>query len=139
MSGAEAEGAASREATRKSELREIVANLVQAGNLWADTMQILVLSTGSGEWKQSDWVDWVNTDSGRGMTQSAQSVDRSIRKLRLSTDEESLVLPALEVQLRMKNDEAFGFFIPLPKEAETTGPPPTKKSMRSNQLWPSWS
>lgn len=107
LSGSEAEGAASREATRKSELREIVADLVQAGNLWADTMQILVMATSSGEWKQSDWVEWVNTDSGRGMTESGRLVDRNIRKLRLRTDEESFISPALEVQQRIKNGAAF--------------------------------
>ena len=107
LSGSEAEGSASREAARRSELREIVADLVQAGNLWADTMQILVISTASGEWKQRNWVEWVNTDSGRGMTESAQAVDRNIRKLRLCTDEESLVLPALEVQRSMRNSEAI--------------------------------
>lgn len=107
LSGSEAEGVASREATRKSELREIIGNLVQAGNLWADTMQVLVISSAGGGWKQSDWVEWVNTDSGRGMTESAQLVDRSIRKLRLSTDEESLISPALDVQQRMKKGKAF--------------------------------
>lgn len=107
LSGSEAEGAASREAIRKSEFRVIVADLVQAGNLWADTMQVLVISSAGDKWKPSDWVEWVNTDSGRGMTESAQLVDRNIRKLRLSTNEESLVLPALEVQQRMRNGEAF--------------------------------
>lgn len=107
VSGSEANGAASRQAAKMAELREIVTDLVEAGNFWADTMQILVLSTASGEWRQSDWIEWVNTDSGRGMAQNARSVDRNIRKLRLRTDDESLIMPALEVQQRVKNDDAF--------------------------------
>lgn len=107
VSGSEAEGAASREAAQKRELREIVADLVQAGNHWADAMQILVLSSAGGKWKPRDWTEWVNTDSGREMTQNAQSVDRNVRKLRLNTGEESLILPALEAQRKMKNGEAF--------------------------------
>lgn len=107
LRGSEAEAAALREATRKSELREIVTDLVQAGNWWADTMQILVTSTAGGEWKQRDWIEWVDTDSGREMTQNAQSVDRNIRKLRLHTGEDSLVLPALEAQQRIRGGKAF--------------------------------
>jgi hypothetical protein len=107
LSGSKAEGAASREAARKSELREIVADLVQAGNRWADTMEILVMSSTGNEWKQSDWFEWVNTDSGREMTKNAQSVDRNIRKLRLNAGEEALILPALEAQGRIRSGKAF--------------------------------
>lgn len=107
LSGAKAEGAISREAARKSELGEIVADLVQAGNRWADTMEILVMSSTGNEWKASDWFEWVNTDSGREMTKNAQSVDRNIRKLRLNAGEEALILPALEVQGRIRSGEAF--------------------------------
>ncbi|MET4097432.1 RNA-binding domain-containing protein [Arthrobacter sp. UYCu712] len=107
LSGSEAEGAALREATRKRELRDIVTDLVQAGNRWADTMQILVMSSTGNEWKQRDWIEWVDTDSGREMTQNAQSVDRNIRKLRLHTGEDSLILPAMEAQQRIQGGKAF--------------------------------
>lgn len=107
LSGSIAEGAASRESARKSELREIVADLVQAGNRWADTMEILVISSAGDEWKQRDWFEWVNTDSGREMTKNAQSVDRNIRKLRLNAGEEALILPALDAQARIRGGKAF--------------------------------
>lgn len=107
LSGSEAEGAALREATRKRELRDIVTDLVQAGNRWADTMQILVISSAGNEWKQRDWIEWVDTDSGREMTQNAQSVDRNIRKLRLHTGEDALILPAMEAQRRIQGGKAF--------------------------------
>jgi hypothetical protein len=108
LSGSEAEVAASREATRRSELRKIVTDLVQAGNRWAATMQILVLSSAGNQWKQRDWIEWVDTDSGREMTQNAQSVDRNVRELRLNTREDSLILPALEAQRRIQGGKAFG-------------------------------
>lgn len=107
LAGSEAEGAAVREAARKQELRDIVTELVQAGNRWADTMQILVISSTGNEWKPRDWREWVNTDSGREMTQNAQSVDRHIRKLRLHTADEALILPALEAQRRIQGGKAF--------------------------------
>jgi hypothetical protein len=118
LSGSEAEGAALREAARKSELREIVTDLVQAGNRWADTMQILVMSSTGHEWKQRDWIEWVDADSGREMTQNAQSVDRNIRKLRLHTGEDSLVLPALEAQRRIRGGKAFAVLHSKGRESE---------------------
>lgn len=107
LSGAEAESAAAREATRKSELRSIVTELVEAGNRWADTMEILVMATAGNEWRQSDWMEWVNTDSGRDMTRNAQTIERNIRTLRLHTNDQSLIEPAQEAQLRIKSGKTF--------------------------------
>ncbi len=107
LSGSEAEGAAARESQRRSELRGIIGDLVQAGKRWAETMEILVMSSSGNEWKSRDWVEWVDTDSGRDMTQNARILDRNIRTLRLHTDEELLIQPALEVQRRIQGGKAF--------------------------------
>ena len=107
LSGSDTEGAASRESLRRAELRETVSDLVQAGNSWSEIMEILIISTASGQWKQRDWVEWANSDSGRAMTANVQLFDRSVRRLRLTSGEERLVLPAQAAQASMKKGEVF--------------------------------
>ena len=107
LSGSDGEASAAREEGRKKELRETVVDLVQAGNSWTDTMQILVIASAGDTWKQSDWHEWVNTDSGREMTENARSVDRNLRRLRLSTDDDSVLKAVAIVQQTMRDNSAF--------------------------------
>ncbi|MDI2036822.1 AlbA family DNA-binding domain-containing protein [Paenarthrobacter nitroguajacolicus] len=107
LAGSSEEGAAVREETWKRELRDIVTEIVQAGSGWADTMQILVMASAGNKWKPRDWTEWVHTDAGREMTRNAQSVTNNIRKLRLHTEDQDLLRPALEAQGRIQGGKAF--------------------------------
>lgn len=107
LSGSEAEAAALREATQKSELRELIADLVHAGKRWTDTAQILLITSASTSWTKNDMAEWVNTDSGREMTADAQVIKRNVRKIRLSTVNPLLVGPALDAQQCFEGGKIF--------------------------------
>ena len=107
LSGSEAEAASSREAAKRRELRSVVTSIVHACQGWASTMEVLILMTAGGKWQQRDWVEWVNTDSGREMKANAESVHRGVRELRLSSRDQSLLDPATEVERRMRNGDVF--------------------------------
>jgi hypothetical protein len=103
LSGSEADAVAARVADREEKMRHLVADMVHAANQWADTMQILVTMTGGDRWSQRDWVEWVNTDSGRAMATNAQLIGQNARQLRLLTNEQSLLEPLRKAQDLLAN------------------------------------
>ncbi|MEV8213952.1 hypothetical protein [Leifsonia sp. NPDC077715] len=79
FSGREAE----LRADRNEKVRQLVAAAVGAAHRWADTWQIIVISTMKGRWEQRDWIEWFETDSGKQMVEDAQTIKHSARELRL--------------------------------------------------------
>jgi hypothetical protein len=107
LAGTEADRATERKSAEAEAIRTIVAELVDAGNRWADIMEILVLATAGQEWTQRDWIEWTNSDSGREMTAKALKVDRAARKLRLRSTNQQLLSPVVRMQEQMTDNEAF--------------------------------
>lgn len=106
LAGTEAARAKERKLMAVDGLRVIVADLVEAGGRWADTMEILVLATHE-EWSQRNWIEWANSDSGREMTANALTVDRAARNIRLRSSDERLLDPVVTLQGLMKENESF--------------------------------
>lgn len=107
LSGSEAEAAALREATQQSELRELIADLVHAGGRWTDTARNVLIMSASSSWTTNAMAEWIDTDSGRQLIADAELVKRSVRKLRLSTDNQLLVGPAMEAQQCFEDGKIF--------------------------------
>ncbi|WP_167047552.1 RNA-binding domain-containing protein [Salinibacterium sp. ZJ454] len=94
--------AAAEETARTSEIhreiRTLIADSIHAANEWADSMQILVIMSANARWSRQDWVEWVNTDSGRAMARSMQTVLQNARKLRLLTNDDAIIEPLRKAQ-----------------------------------------
>ena len=107
LSGSEAEAAALREATQQRELRELVADLVHAGKRWTDTARSILIASASSSWTMRSMAEWIDTDSGRQLVADAELVKRNVRRLRLSTDNQLLVRPAVEAQECFEDGKIF--------------------------------
>lgn len=77
--------------SHKQRQRTLLAGILHAVRNWMSTMEILTIMSASGRWKQSDWDEWVNTDSGRAMAESMQIIKDNSRKLRLETTHPNLI------------------------------------------------
>lgn len=104
LDGVAAEAKVSRAAERDREARTLVAELVHAGSQWADCMRTLIVMTTNRHWYQSDWIEWVNTDSGRKLAENAQTVQQNARKLYLLTHDVALTEPLRAAQSLMKDE-----------------------------------
>lgn len=51
--------------------------------------------------------EWIDTDSGRQLVADAELMKRNVRRLRLSTDNQLLVRPALEAQACFEDGKIF--------------------------------
>lgn len=102
LAGAIIEAEIARAGKRDSKMRTLIADMVHAANQWVDVMEVLVSATSSSEWRQSDWVEWFTTDSGRAMGSSAQAVKRNARKLRLLTSDRVLLAAVSDAESVMR-------------------------------------
>lgn len=107
LDGIAAQADVARTAERNQEIRILVADLVHAAEQWADAMQILTIMSANKRWSQRDWMDWVDTDSGRAMAANAQLVIQNARKLRLLTNEEALIGPLKAAQGFMQDPSSW--------------------------------
>lgn len=70
-------------------------------------MQILAIMTLSPKWKQSDWVEWVNTDSGKRMADDAQLVHRNARRIRLLAAPPAVLSALEDLEAQMSRSDLF--------------------------------
>jgi hypothetical protein len=75
------------------EIRAIVAELVHAAHQWAIEMDTLIAMSGNDGWREWDWIEWTNSDSGRGMATAMQTVIQDSRRLRLQSSDPALLDP----------------------------------------------
>ena len=84
---------AARRAGRDHRLRLLIGDVVGAATRWANTAEILILSTSGDRWTKRDWVEWASRDSGREMGANAQAMEDHARSIRLLTDDPIFLTP----------------------------------------------
>ncbi len=92
---------------RKQEMRQLVADMVHSAMGWANAMEIMVIMTATGKWTQSDWIDWVKTDSGLEMAANAQMVKKNIRLMKLLTSDAAVLSALAEAEREFSASEKF--------------------------------
>lgn len=107
IEGREIDSATARAEGNRQELRALLAETVEAGLAWAETMEILVIMTAGKKWKDKDWVEWVDTDSGRRMTANAQLVHRNTRKIRLLSAPPPVLAALDAAEAELSRSDAF--------------------------------
>ena len=107
IEGRDLDSAAARAEGTRRELRALLADAVEAGNAWAGTMEILVIMTGSSDWNQKDWFEWVNTDSGKEMAANAQLVHRNTRKMRILGAPAAVLLALDDAEAELSKTDSF--------------------------------
>ncbi|MFF1876601.1 hypothetical protein [Leifsonia sp. NPDC058230] len=101
------DGEAARLAERNYQFRALVADAVAAANRWSQGMQVLTIMSANTRWKQSDWMEYVNTDSGRQMATDMETIKDNSRRLRLLTAEPALLVPLQAANEELENVGAF--------------------------------
>lgn len=118
LDGPEQRAQAARDAERHKEIRDLVADLIHCQNRWIDTMETMVIMSADNGWADRDMVEWFNTDSGRQMVSDAQIVSSNTGKLRLITNEPSLLEP-LQIAENLSNTTALdGIFGRKPSDGD---------------------
>jgi len=92
---------------RDREVRETVIEAVNAARRWAQAMQVIVIATASARWRDSDWAEWVNTDSGRQAQIDAQTMRDAGPRLRLSATDETLLSAVADAMAVLDDSGAF--------------------------------
>jgi len=103
LRGSEVDAAAARKAQHDNELRQLVADMVDAAHGWTRIMDTLVLSSMKQVFEQNDWVEWFNTDSGREMVATAKLISTNARKVRLITADPIILEPLKAAEALMKD------------------------------------
>jgi hypothetical protein len=106
LDGTEAATAAARAEDQRRELRDLLADTVEAGNAWFSAMQVLVIMSAS-DWKEKDWIEWVSTDSGKKAAADAQLIHRNTRKMRLLGAPEAVLTALDEAEAEMSRANDF--------------------------------
>ncbi|WP_139166396.1 helix-turn-helix domain-containing protein [Curtobacterium sp. UNCCL20] len=107
LEGTEVQAEAARRAERDHRLRELVGEVVGAATRWANAAEVLIMATSSDKWTQKDWIEWVNTDSGKAMAIDAQNMEDRTRSIRLLTDDPVLLAPLAQAKEVMKDGAVF--------------------------------
>ncbi|WP_280498882.1 AlbA family DNA-binding domain-containing protein [Nocardia farcinica] len=107
LDGAAENSAAFRELEQRREILLWTAELIEAGEVWANSMQILVVASASESWSSIDWVEWFKTDSGREQVASMKLLHRNARKIRLLSKDPVLLDAIAAVEAVLANSEAF--------------------------------
>ncbi|WP_434317420.1 AlbA family DNA-binding domain-containing protein [Leifsonia sp. P73] len=94
-------------ADRIERARQLVGGAVSAAHRWADSIQILTIMSAGDRWKSGDWMEYVNTDSGRQMAEDMQTMKDSARQLRLLVSDPELLAPLAVAMQEQSNGEAF--------------------------------
>jgi len=108
LSGIYAVAESARQEERRQRQRLLIADMVHAANSWADTMEILTISSAGNGWKMRDIVEWVNTDSGRAMASNMELVRSNARKLRFETRHPDLLAALDAAETVLGNNDVFG-------------------------------
>jgi hypothetical protein len=103
----EAAETAARQRQNNEALRATVVDALKSARRWAGTMETLVIATASNSWRERDWVEWVNTDSGRQLTADGQTMRNLGPIIHLSVTDPDL-LQTVDYALRtLDNSAAF--------------------------------
>ncbi|WP_280507843.1 AlbA family DNA-binding domain-containing protein [Nocardia flavorosea] len=107
LDGAAENSAAVRALEQRREILLWTAELIDAGETWANSMEMLVISSTGHRWSSKDWVEWFETDSGREQVASMKLLQRNARKIRMLSKDTALLAAIAAVEQVLSDSQGF--------------------------------